>query len=320
MKYRVLLVLAFAWTLKLHAQCGSCTFNQSLAPTPYGFNPDTLRLPAGKDTTLTIHFTFPDTVRRGTFVVNPNYAIWVDSLRLLRGLITIRGGNNPFKYDTQNPADGGIVFNIPHTARTINGCSNQQFVIYRNPGNPSGAPAGSSPPRGCANVCIRTASDPGCDMLIIRVRAFIPGLADVDGKDTVNLEPVLLGNPAWLDTLFRYPIIIGNASCDSTQFPRLTTPAARQCPNTSFSGVSLGPALMIFPNPSYGEAQLLLDIPTASTMTIRAFASDGREVYRHTAFYQAGTHTHPLSLPAGAYVVVLEGAGGSYSQRLMMVE
>ncbi|MEN3040352.1 MAG: T9SS type A sorting domain-containing protein [Bacteroidia bacterium] len=321
MRYTLIIIPVLAWMHWLHAQCSSCTFNAAAAPNPYGFNPDTLKLPTNKDTTLVIHFTFPDTVRQGNFLLNPNYAIWVDSLRLFRGLLTIQGGNNPLKYDTQNPANGGIVFNIPHTARTVNGCNNQQFVIYRNPGNPPNAPAGSSPPRGCATVCVRTSSTPGCDMMVIRVRAFIPALSDADGKDTVNVAPVLLGNPAWLDTLFRYPIIIGDTACDPTQFPRLLTPPARQCTNTSLADadneeISLG----IFPNPSYGEAQMVFNLQRPSDLAIRAFATDGREVWRYTSFYQAGTHQYPIRLPAGTYIVVLEASTGRALQRLVVLE
>jgi hypothetical protein len=36
-----------------------------IAPFPYGFNPDPLYLPPGIDTSLTIHFTFPDQVPGG---------------------------------------------------------------------------------------------------------------------------------------------------------------------------------------------------------------------------------------------------------------
>jgi hypothetical protein len=65
-----------------------CTPDPAKSPSPYGFNPGVLWLPPAKDTSLTIYFTFPDQVQQGGLTVYPNYAIWVDSLRLDQGLIT----------------------------------------------------------------------------------------------------------------------------------------------------------------------------------------------------------------------------------------
>ncbi|GIV25933.1 MAG: hypothetical protein KatS3mg026_1625 [Bacteroidia bacterium] len=85
MRYVVVLYAVGAF---LYAQCGNCTPNSSQSPTPYGFNPAFLEVRSGVDTSLTIYFTFPDSVRRDNLLVYPNYAIWVDSLKLDRGLIT----------------------------------------------------------------------------------------------------------------------------------------------------------------------------------------------------------------------------------------
>ncbi len=318
MRYLTLLVVS-CLSLRLHAQCGTCTVDIANSPNPYGFNPDTLDLPAGIDTSLTIQFTFPDSIRQGAFTLYPNYAIWVDSLRLLNGRITRRGGNAPFAYDPQNPENGAIVFNIPHVNKIDQGTNCQaNFVIYRNPGTSAG-PAGGTPPRGCASVCLRTSATPGCDMLLVRVRVFVPQLSDADNKDTTNLAPIILGNPAWLDTIFRYPVRIGGATCTSADYPTVTTPRAQCQPSSLLSNNGVA-TLSIFPNPAIQNAEIRFTLSQSSSLTLRAIAADGREVYRHTGTYSAGEHTHTLRLPAGVYVVSV-GSGDSWiSQRLVVVE
>jgi hypothetical protein len=84
------IVLSLIGAALVYGQCNQCTPDPAQSPRPFGFNPSVLRLPPAKDTSLTIYFTFPDQVQQGSLTVYPNYAIWVDSLRLDQGLITTR--------------------------------------------------------------------------------------------------------------------------------------------------------------------------------------------------------------------------------------
>lgn len=284
----------------LYAQCNMCTPAPNQSPTPYGFNPDPLVIRPGIDTSLTIYFTFPDAAQQGSVTVYPNYAIWVDSLRLDRDLITLQNGN-PFAYNSNDPAQGGIHFDQMHRYKQYDPTDPNKkanFVIYQNPGGT----AGQSPPIGCAQVCVRSSSTEGSDTLRVKVRAFIPALGDGGGKDTTSLTPTLLGNNAWLDTVFRYAVIIG------------TAPA-------SLAGVSgVVRSFTVSPNPAIYEAAVRFSLAQPTGLTLRAVAVDGREVYRHTGSYAAGTHQLTLSLPAGIYTILLDSPLGSARQKLVMVE
>ena len=101
----------------VYGQCNQCTPDGTQSPRPYGFNPSILRLPPEKDTSLVIYFTFPDStttrVSGQSVTFYPNYAIWVDSLQLDRGLITDQNGD-PFAYKASNPSAGPIHFDQMH--------------------------------------------------------------------------------------------------------------------------------------------------------------------------------------------------------------
>jgi hypothetical protein len=280
-----------------------CTPDSAKSPRPYGFNPGVLWLPPNKDTSLTIYFTFPDQVPYGGFNVYPNYAIWVDSLRLDRGLITTQGGST-FAYNASNPSAGPIIFDQLHRYKQWGSGATDyaNFVVYQNPGTSAG-PAGQTPPIGCARVCIRTSSTEGSDTLRIKVRAFIPALSDADGKDTINLRPVLLGQNAWLDTVFRYAVVISSS------------------PASLGSGMNAMYAFRSVSNPAYREAVVTYTLPQPMAVRLRAYTLDGREVLlRDLGLQPAGTFQETLNLPAGQYFLRLETPYGLSATRLTVIE
>jgi hypothetical protein len=278
------------------------------SPRPYGFNPPVLWLPPAKDTTLTIYFTFPDSVRvlvlGNPTLVFPNYAIWVDSLRLDRGLITTQSGDS-FAYNASNPAAGPIHFDQMHRYKQWGSGATDyaNFVVYQNPGTPPGGQLGSTPPFGCARVCIRTSSTEGRDTLRVKVRAFTPAVADGDNKDTSNLRPVLFGRDAWLDTVFRYVVVISSA------------------PASLGRGMSAMYAFRPVSNPAYREAVVTYTLPQPMAVRLRAYTLDGREVLlRDLGLQPAGTFQETLKLPAGQYFLCLETPYGLSATRLTVIE
>jgi hypothetical protein len=296
-------VLSLIGTALVYGQCNQCTPNSAQSPTPYGFNPSVLGLPPNKDTSLVIYFTFPDSVRQGSLLLYPNYAIWVDSLRLDRGLITDQAGN-PFAYNASNPAAGSIHFDQMHRYKQWGSGATDyaNFVVYQNPGTSAG-PAGQTPPIGCARVCIRTSATEGSDTLRIKVRVFIPALGDADGKDTADLRPVLLGNNAWLDTVFRYAVVI---SSSGTSLGR---------------GMSAMYAFRPVSNPAYREAVVIYTLHQPMAVRLRAYTLDGREVLlRDLGLQPAGTFQETLNLPAGQYFLRLETPYGLSATRLTVIE
>jgi hypothetical protein len=253
---------------------------------------------------LVIYFTFPDSVRQGSFLLFPNYAIWVDSLRLDRGLITTQDGDT-FAYNASNPAAGPIHFDQMHRYKQWGSepTDYANFVVYQNPGTPPGGQPGSTPPIGCARVCIRTSSTEGSDTLRVKVRVFIPTLGDGDNKDTSNLRPVLLGNNAWLDTVFRYAVVISSA------------------PASLGRGMSAVYAFRPVSNPVYREAVVTYTLPQPMAVRLRAYTLDGREVLlRDLGLQPAGTFQETLNLPAGQYFLRLETPYGLSATRLTVIE
>lgn len=300
MRYVVLSLIGAAL---VYGQCNQCTPNQALSPTPYGFRPDPLWLPPNKDTSLTIYFTFPDQVQQGSLTVYPNYAIWVDSLRLDQGRITTQGGGT-FAYNASNPSAGPIIFDQLHRYKQWGSGATDyaNFVVYQNPGTSAG-PAGQTPPIGCAHVCIRTSSTEGSDTLRVKVRAFIPVLSDANNKDTTNLRPTLLGNNAWLDTTFRYAVVISSATASLGR------------------GMSAMYAFRPVSNPAYREAVVTYTLPQPMAVRLRAYTLDGREVLlRDLGLQPAGTFQETLNLPAGQYFLRLETPYGLSATRLTVIE
>jgi hypothetical protein len=297
------IVLSLIGAALVYGQCNQCTPDPAQSPRPFGFNPSVLRLPPAKDTSLTIYFTFPDQVQQGSLTVYPNYAIWVDSLRLDQGLITTQSGGT-FAYNASDPAAGPIHFDQMHRYKQWGSGATDyaNFVVYQNPGTSAG-PAGQTPPIGCARVCIRTSSNEGSDTLRVKVRAFIPAFGDADGKDTTNLRPVLLGNNAWLDTVFRYAVVISSS------------------PASLGRGTSAMYAFRPVSNPAYREAVVTYTLPQPMAVRLRAYTLDGREVLlRDLGFQPAGTFQETLNLPAGQYFLRLETPYGLSATRLTVIE
>ena len=282
----------------VYGQCNQCTPDRDQSPTPFGFNPSVLRLPPNKDTSLTIYFTFPDQVEQGALTVYPNYAIWVDSLRLDRELITTQSGDT-FAYNASDPAAGPIHFDQMHRYKQWGSGATDyaNFVVYQNPGVSAG-PAGQTPPIGCARVCIRTSSNEGNDTLRVKVRVFVNALGDVDNKDTTNIR----GSLGRVDTTFRYAIVISRSSSLSR-------------------GLTNVYDLRIQPNPAYQEAILSYTLPNAMAVSLNVYALDGRKVLsRDLGLKPAGTHQETLQLPAGQYLIRLETLYGFSTTRLTVIE
>ena len=280
-------------------RCTQCTPRLDQSPRPFGFNPDPLWLPPNKDTSLTIYFTFPDDAQveafGGTLTVYPNYAIWVDSLRLDRGLITAQGGGR-FAYNASDPEAGPIHFDQRHRYKQWGDGAEDyaNFVVYQNPG---GTP-GQTPPFGCARVCISTSRDEGNDTLRVKVRAFVNVLADGDNKDTNNIR----GSLGRVDTTFRYAIVISRSSSLSR-------------------GLTNVYDLRIHPNPAYQEAILSYTLPNAMAVSLSVYALDGRKALsRDLGLKPAGTHQENLRLPAGQYLIRLETLYGFSTTRLTVIE
>jgi len=137
----------------------------------------------------------------------------------------------------------------------------------------------------------------------VKVRAFIPGLGDGAGKDTANLTPTVLGRNAWLDTTFRYAIVVSP-----------TIPAA-----ALVQGRGEVASFTVLPNPAYGEAEVRFSLHVPAPVSLEVYTADGRQVYAHTALYSAGEQRHGLSLPAGLYRVVLNTGTVRLSQSLVVV-
>jgi len=294
-------VLSLIGATLVYGQCNQCTPDSDRSPRPYGFNPDPLWLPPNKDTSLTIYFTFPDEAQQGSFTVYPNYAIWVDSLRLDRGLITDQSGNR-FAYNASNPSAGPIIFDQLHRYKQWGSGATDyaNFVVYQNPG---GTP-GQTPPIGCARVCIRTSATESSDTLRVKVRVFVTALADGDNKDTATtLTPNLLGNRAWLDTTFRYAVVISSA------------------PASLGRGMSAMYAFRPVSNPAYREAVVTYTLHQPMAVRLRAYTLDGREVLlRDLGLQPAGTFQETLNLPAGQYFLRLETPYGLSATRLTVIE
>jgi len=288
----------FRYPVVVRGLCNRCAPNAANSPFPHGFRPDPLQLPPSIDTSLVIYFTFPDSLIRGGITLYPNYAIWVDSLRLDRGLITDQYGN-PFAYNASNPAAGSIRFDQMHRYKQWGSGPTDyaNFVIYQNPGTSAG-PAGGTPPIGCARLCIRTSSNEGSDTLRVKVRVFVNALRDVDNKDTTNIGGIFGKG----DTTFRYAIVISTSSSLSR-------------------GLTNAYDLRIQPNPAYQEAILSYTLPNAMAVSLSVYALDGRKVLsRDLGLKPAGTHQETLRLPAGQYLIRLETLYGFSTTRLTVIE
>jgi hypothetical protein len=318
---RVVITFGLLGFYAIYAQCNSCTISGSPV-LPNGFNPSSITLFVGQDLDVEIQFTLPDTADAGGLSIYPNYAIFVDSLRMASGTtyVVLQGtANTPVSYNTSNPANGALRFDQSHRYKQVESSPNvfANVVVYRNP-SPSEAGVGSgqlSPPRGCVRACLRgkapTPTGTG-DSLYIWIRAFVdpnsislfpsPSSTDISNKDTTNLMPELFSMPLYADTSLYYgPVIV-----------RATTSVLH---SAVLGGLSLSP------NPAWGVATVRFQVSYPVQGTLRAMDLAGRVVYeRDLGLLPVGEQSQELRLPAGTYIVELQTGEEVYRNRLVVVE
>jgi hypothetical protein len=308
-----LLVVLVVGLYGLYAQCTNCTISGDPI-LPRGFNPSSITLTVGRDTEVVIQFTLPDTVQRFGLTLYPNYAIYVDSLRMAGGntYVVVKGTTStPVSY-----ANGAFAFDQAPRYKEVRSGVYAWVVVYRNPSPseadvPSGQP---SPPRGCVRACIKgiqpTPAGTG-DSLYIRLRAFVdpnsvslsfpPSSTDISNKDTTNLMPTF-GLPLYLDTSLYYgPVIVrsGSAAIES----------------------AVRGGIVLSPNPTWGVAMLRFTTTYSVPVRVRALDASGRVVHeRDMGVLFPGEHTADLQLPAGIYIVELLAGKESYKARLVVLE
>jgi hypothetical protein len=298
----------------LYAQCANCTVSgQPILPR--GFDPSSITLTVGQDTEVVIQFTLPDTVQQAGLTLYPNYAIYVDSLRMAGGntYVVVKGTTStPVSY-----GNGAFGFDQAPRYKQVRSGVYAWVVVYRNPspseaGVPSGQP---SPPRGCVRACIKgvqpTPAGTG-DSLYIVLRAFVdpnsisffpsPSSTDISNKDTTNLMPTFFGQPLYSDVPLYYgPVIVQSSS------------AAIE------SAVRGG--IVLSPNPTWGVAMVRFTTTYSVPVRVRALDASGRVVHeRDMGVLFPGEHTADLQLPAGIYIVELLAGKESYKARLVVLE
>jgi len=310
-----LLVVLVVGVYGLYAQqCGSCGVSGSPI-LPQGFDPSSITLTVGRDTEVVIQFTLPDTAQRFGLTLYPNYAIYVDSLRMAGGdnYVVVQGtASTPVSY-----ANGAFAFDQDPRYKQVQSGVTAQVVVYRNPSPseanpPSGQP---SPPRGCVRACIRgrQPTPPGTgDSLYIVLRAFIdpssvsifpPSSNDISNKDTTNLMPTLFGQqPLYSDTSLYYgPVYVVDTS-------------------TAIESALQG-GIVLSPNPTWGVAMVRFTTTYSVPVRVRALDASGRVVHeRDMGVLFPGEHTADLQLPAGIYIVELLAGKESYKARLVVLE
>jgi hypothetical protein len=313
-----LLVVLVVGLYGLYAQCGRCGVSGSPI-LPQGFDPSYITLTVGRDTEVVIQFTLPDMAQQAGLTLYPNYAIYVDSLRMAGGdnYVVVQGtASTEVSY-----ANGAFAFDQdPRYKQVRSGAPPAQVVVYRNPspseaGVPSGQP---SPPRGCVRACIKgrqpTPAGTG-DSLYILLRAFVdpnsvsllpPSSSDISDKDTTNLMPTkdVFGNSIDLysDTSLYYgPVYVVSQG-------------------TAIESALQG-GIVLSPNPTWGVAMVRFTTTYSVPVRVRALDASGRVVHeRDMGVLSPGEHTADLQLPAGIYIVELLAGKESYKARLVVLE
>lgn len=314
-----LLVVLVVGLYGLYAQCTNCAVSGS--PTlPRGFDPSSITLTVGQDTEVVIQFTLPDTVKQLGTDLYPNYAIYVDSLRMAGGAtyVVVKGTTStPVSY-----ANGAFGFDQAPRYKQVRSGVTAQVVVYRNP-SPSEAGVSSgqlSPPRGCVRACIKgvqpTPVGTG-DSLYIALRAFIDSNSisigftgvtsqDISNKDTANLMPTknVFGNSVdiYSDVSLYYgPVYVVGTS-------------------TAIESALQG-GIVLSPNPTWGVAMVRFTTTYSVPVRVRALDASGRVVHeRDMGVLFPGEHTADLQLPAGIYIVELLAGKESYKARLVVLE
>ena len=261
-----------------------------------------------------IQFTLPDTVQQLGLTLYPNYAIYVDSLRMAGGAtyVVVKGtASTPVSY-----ANGAFAFDQDPRYKQVRSGVSAWVVVYRNPSpSEAGVPSGQlSPPRGCVRACIKgkqpTPAGTG-DSLYIVLRAFIdpnsvsilpPSSNDISNKDTTNLMPTTFGQPLYSDVPLYYgPVIVQSSS-------------------TAIESAVRG-GIVLSPNPTWGVAMVRFTTTYSVPVRVRALDASGRVVHeRDMGVLFPGEHTADLQLPAGLYIVELLAGKESYKARLVVLE
>jgi len=290
----------------LYAQCGRCGVSGSPI-LPQGFDPSSITLTVGQDTEIVVQFTLLDMAQQAGLTLYPNYAIYVDSLRMAGGdnYVVVQGtASTPVSY-----ANGAFAFDQDPRYKQVRSGVRAWVVVYRNPspseaGVPSGQP---SPPRGCVRACIKgrqlTPEGTG-DSLYIVLRAFVPQTAignDANNKDTSNLMPTLGTLALYSDTSLYYgPIVVSQGTA---------------------IGSALQGGIVLSPNPAWGVAMVRFTTTYSVPVRVRALDASGRVVHeRDMGVLFPGEHTADLQLPAGLYIVELLAGKESYKARLVVLE
>jgi len=290
----------------LYAQCGRCGVSGSPI-LPQGFDPSSITLTVGQDTEIVVQFTLLDMAQQAGLTLYPNYAIYVDSLRMAGGdnYVVVQGtASTPVSY-----ANGAFAFDQDPRYKQVRSGVRAWVVVYRNPspseaGVPSGQP---SPPRGCVRACIKgrqlTPEGTG-DSLYIVLRAFVPQTAignDANNKDTSNLMPTLGTLALYSDTSLYYgPIVVSQGTA---------------------IGSALQGGIVLSPNPAWGVAMVRFTTTYSVPVRVRALDASGRVVHeRDMGVLFPGEHTADLQLPAGLYIVELLAGKESHKARLVVLE
>ncbi|MCX7764897.1 MAG: T9SS type A sorting domain-containing protein [Bacteroidia bacterium] len=320
---RAPLVIAVVVGALLRAQsgCGFCTVNNALPPRT--FDPPFLTINAGEDAEVVIQFALPETIQRAGTALYPNFAIFVDSLRLDGGNTYVSLKGNPSvapTYNSSNPAAGALRFDQNHRYKQVNDNppTYANVVVYQNP--EGGSPSNPTPPRGCVRACIRGVSPTppgGADTLRIYLRGFVDpnsisigfsGITgnDIPNKDTTNLMPrrtiPAFGTiDLWGDVWTSYPVRVMPGTTTSLFHPAL-----------------LG--LSVIPNPAWGSATLRYVLARPAELKLQVFTLSGQIVIsENLGVRPAGESRHSITLPAGLYVVHLEAEGHILRKQLAIV-
>lgn len=317
---KVVVLLGFVMGFFLKAQsCGLCNVSNTLAPRT--FDPPFLTLQVGRDTEVVIQFALPETVQFFGTALYPNFAVFVDSLKMDGGntYVSLRGSPSVAPaYNSANPSAGALRFDQAHRYKQVrsSGNTHENVVVYQNPGGST--PSNLTPPRGCVRACVRGITPtPSADTLRILLRGFVdtasvnvtfipPSITaqDINNKDTSNLMPQK-ATPfglidLWSDVWSGYAVLVVDNS-------------------TALSASPLT-ALTLTPNPTWGTATVAfrLERPAAPTLSVRM--TTGQEVLRVSLGQRpAGEVQHQLNLPAGIYLVELEAEGHLLRQRLVVL-
>jgi len=81
--------------------------------------------------------------------------------------------------------------------------------------------------------------------------------------------------------------------------------------------------MLLFPNPSAGDANLQFQLPTEQEFLVRVFDMAGRQVYRHGAMGFKGENIVFLrmeAMPKGLYVVELKSGQWQATKQLVLLE